>query len=64
MVESAPCVMAVLVTCPAIDIYGEAAMFSEKEAVIVTIPEVIKLSESLVVIDKVAGEGHVPHMGN
>jgi hypothetical protein len=46
--------MVVLVTNPAMDISGVAATFSEKEAVIVTTPEVIILSESLLVKVKVA----------
>ena len=52
--------MAVLVTNPAIEISGVAAIFSEKVAVIVTTPEVIILSESLLVKVKVACDGHVP----
>ena len=45
-----PCVMTVSVTIPDIVISGEAAMISEKVAVRVTTPEVITLSESLLVI--------------
>ena len=46
--------MAVLVTNPAMEISGVAAMFSEKVAVRVTTPEVIILPESLLVKVKVA----------
>ena len=48
--------MAVLVTSPAIEISGVAAIFSEKVAVRVTTPEVMMLSESLEVMVRVAGE--------
>ena len=48
--------MAVLVTHPAMEISGVAAMFSEKAAVRVTTPEVIILSESLLVSVNVASE--------
>ena len=49
-----PWVIAVLVTNPAIEISGVAAMFSENVAVRVTTPEVIMLSESLLVRVNVA----------
>jgi hypothetical protein len=55
--------MAVLVTNPAIEISGVAAIFSEKVAVKVTTPEVIMLSESFDESVSVAfevGEGQVP----
>ena len=58
--------MAVLVTNPAIEISGVAAIFSEKVAVKVTTPEVIILSESLDESVSVAfevGEGQVPQTG-
>ena len=55
--------MVVLVTNPAMDISGVAAMFSEKVPVIVTTPEVIILSESLLVSVNVACELQVPQMG-
>ena len=51
-----PCVITVLVTNPAIEISGVAAIFSEKVAVRVTTPEVIMLSESLDEIVRVAFE--------
>ena len=55
--------MAVLVTSPAMEISGLAAIFSEKVAVIVTTPEVMILSESLLVRVNVACELHVPQIG-
>ena len=55
--------MAVSLTTPAIEIRGEAVIFSEKVTVNVTTPEVITLSESLVVIVAVADELHVPQLG-
>ena len=48
--------MAVLVTNPAMEISGVAAIFSEKVAVRVTTPEVMILSESLEVMVSVDGE--------
>ena len=50
------CVIATLVTTPAIEIFGEAFMFIEKVAVSVTWPVVIMLSESLEVMARVAGD--------
>ena len=61
---SAACDMVEFVTIPEMETRGAASMFSEKEAVMVTNPVVIRLSESLVVIANVADEGHVPHLGN
>ena len=55
--------MAVLVTNPAIEISGVAAIFSEKVAVRVTTPEVMTLSESLLVMVNVAVEGQTPQLG-
>ena len=58
--------MAVLLTNPAMEISGVAAIFSEKVAVRVTTPEVIMLSESLEESVRVAfeiGGGHVPQRG-
>ena len=58
--------MAVLVTNPAMEISGVAAIFSEKVAVKVTTPEVMMLSESFDESVSVAfevGGGQVPHCG-
>ena len=58
--------MAVLVTNPAMDTSGVAAIFSEKVAVRVTTPDVMILSESLDESVRVAfevGDGHVPQIG-
>ena len=45
------------------EISGLAVIFSEKVAVTVTTPEVITLSESLLVRVNVACDGHVPQFG-
>ena len=64
--EVDPCVMDVLVTNPAMEISGVAAIFSENVAVKVTTPEVMMLSESFDESVSVAfevGGGQVPQTG-
>ena len=56
--------MVEFVTIPEMETRGAVSMFSEKEAVMVTRPVVIRLSGSLVDRANVADEGHVPHLGN